>query len=180
MSFVESLIESTLDGIISREDSLRFLSEKLPPNLKLALLRGIRALDEKQREEWLLIRAGGDEFKAHKETLRYWSKYFTGLLRPNSTWADRECVEFGDDIDSEVMEAVLHFMHSGKLMEPRSLSGLSLDELIDEILIATDYLQIDVLISEVGSLRAREEAAGPGIETGPQKSCDMTYELKTR
>ncbi|KAL4969806.1 BTB/POZ domain-containing protein [Aspergillus stella-maris] len=171
---VERLVNSTLDGMISRGNCVQFLDKNLPPSIKLTLLRRIRVLDQEDLDPWLVIKADGKEFKGHKETLRYWSKYFAGLLRPSSTWADQKCVDFGDDIGSDVMEAILNFMHTGRLVEPRSLSGVSRNELIEEILIAADYMQIDDLISEIGSGRDKEESAGLGIKTGPQKCGDIT------
>ncbi|KAL4945622.1 hypothetical protein BDV06DRAFT_219160 [Aspergillus oleicola] len=154
-SIVERIANSTLSGVVCREECRNMLTEGLPTAIRGFLLRHIQELDANQSGKWMIIKAGGKQFKAHKDTLSHWSKYFQGLLRVNSNWANQESVDFGDHMEPKVMEAVLDFMKTGKWEAQKTSCP---DRLLNQVLIAADYLQIKALKSTIRSAWAKKLA----------------------
>ncbi|KAL4786503.1 hypothetical protein BJX76DRAFT_355050 [Aspergillus varians] len=147
LPILKDLTDDDFERVLTREQCFRFLGCRLSPILSKAIFRRLTVHDAICPTESILIKAGGKQFRGHRDVLRYWSKYFDLLSRNN--WADNADVDFDCHIDPTVMQAVLDFMYCGEYVDQGALYRR---EFMTQVWEAADYLQIDELKGIVGKL----------------------------
>ncbi|KAL3463483.1 hypothetical protein BJX64DRAFT_287232 [Aspergillus heterothallicus] len=96
------------------------------------------------------LTAGGVEFRAHKDTLAYWSPYFAGLFK--SDCKDSDHVDF-DNFSPKVLEALIAFAYSGSFMK----TGASLGDLKD-LAEAAEYFSMAEWAQDISEWISKIEA----------------------
>ncbi|RDW87062.1 BTB/POZ domain-containing protein [Aspergillus mulundensis] len=105
---------ATVDHLVhamTRPQAISYLDVDLPPIARRAVFRRLQVPDGGDGG-MIEIKCGETKFSAQQDLLCYWSGYFQGRTRHG--WLDSSAVDFGDDIDPEIMSAILAFVYTGE------------------------------------------------------------------